>query len=318
MEIMKKRYISLAFLLALVGCSEVLDVTTKYDKDCIVLNVVNGPMATKATNDGSEYERQINRLDCFFYVKGALNNCVYYQKITNSSAVIGRQEIPFYVDESVINTVFPSSDECDVFVIANYPGSDDWTTTYKNTSVESLKKIVLDLFEKETDGTYRHDAVDKPFVMSGFDIATKGTNNNATGTIPLVRAASKITIKLKIPEWLEVSESVGNDDETDTGTEAVTVRYAPVVNDADGKIPFETTFHYGVSKTYLNTDYNDELVDGSYPDGDYFSSPVTSYKDLAFTDGATAEEGDITPAKSRFHSIHTQGPGPKVRTMLHT
>ena len=288
---MNKLYISIAILLTFVGCTKVFEETSKYDKDCILLNVYNGPMKTKATNEGTEYERQINRLDCFFYVKGALNNCVYYQKVTNNDAIIGQQEIPFFVDESVINTIFPGSNsECDVFVIANYPGTDDWATKYQSTSVESLKMIVLDLFEKESDGTYKHDAVNKPFVMSGFYIATKGNNNNATGTIPLVRAASKITIKLKIPEWLDVTETVGSADPNNTGTQTGQVRYYPVVKDTDNKIPFKTVFHNGVSKTYLNTDYNDELVDGSYPDGDYFSSPVTSYKNLNFTDGATDEE----------------------------
>ena len=290
MEIMKKLYISLAFLLTLVGCAEVLEETTRYDKDCIVLNVVNGPMATKATNEGSEYERQINRLDCFFYVKGALDNCVYYQKIVNNTAVIGQQEIPFYVDETVINTIFPSGTECDVFVIANYPGSGDWTTTYKNTSVESLKNIVLELFEQETDGTYKHDAVDKPFVMSGFHIATKGDNNNATGTIPMVRAASKITISVKIPEWIEVTEITGDSSEGNTTTTPTKVKYYPhLENDSEGKIPLRTAFHHGVSKTYLNNDYNSQLVDGDYADGgDYFSSPMTAYKNLVFTAGADA------------------------------
>ena len=249
-----------------------------------MLNVVNGPMATKATNEGSEYERQINRLDCFFYVKGALDNCVYYQKIVNNTAVIGQQEIPFYVDETVINTIFPSGTECDVFVIANYPGSGDWTTTYENTSVESLKNIVLELFEQETDGSYKHDAVDKPFVMSGFHIATKGDNNNATGTIPMVRAASKITISVKIPEWIEVTEITGDSSEGNTTTTPTKVKYYPhLENDSEGKIPLRTAFHHGVSKTYLNNDYNSQLVEG-----DYFSSPMTAYKNLVFTAGADA------------------------------
>lgn len=283
MKMMKNIYKSLAILLTLVGCTEVLDETQRYEKDCIVLNVFNGPMSTKATNDGTEYERQINRLDCFFYVKEELDNCVYYQKLTNNSAVIGQQKIPFYVDESVINTIFPNNfTECDVFVIANYPGNDDWSTTYKNTSVESLQNIVLNLFEKETDGTYKHDAVDKPFVMSGLDVATKGTNNNATGTIPMVRAASKVTIKVKIPEWIEVTEITGDSSADGTTTTSTVIRYYPhLENDSEGKIPLRTAFHYGVSETYLANDYNDKLEED-----DYFSTDLTAYHNLVFTAGA--------------------------------
>ena len=289
---MKKTYILFAFLFTLIGCTEILEETTELGEDCIVLNVYNGPMVTKATNAGAEYERQIKRLDCFFYVKDALDKCVYYQKVENTEAKIGSQEIPFYVDESIIDAIFPGNNTtCDVVVIANYPDTDDWETTYSNTSVESLKNIVLNLFEKETDGTYKHDAADKPFVMYGFKQATKGDNKNAAGTIPLVRAASKITMRVKMPEWIEVTEIAGDSSADGTTTTLTEVRYYPHLdNDSDGKLPLRTAFHNGVCKTYLNNDYNDQLADGDYTKGgDYFSTGMTAYKDLIFTDGADDE-----------------------------
>ena len=278
---MRNINILLAIFLTLVSCTEILDETPNFDKDCIVLNVFNGPMSTKATNDGTEYERQINRLDCFFFEKDALDKCVYYKKIENASSVIGRQEVPIFVDEYVIKTIFPTLDECDVFVIANYPGSGDWTNTYKNTSVSSLQKIVLDLSEKGTDGTYVHDAADKPFVMSGFDIATKGDDKNASGTVSMVRAASKITITVKIPEWIEVEEVIGDASVGGTTTEVASVKYYPYLDlDTDGEVPLRTSFHHGVIKTYLDEDYKDKLV----PE-DYFSTDETTYKSAVFTDG---------------------------------
>ena len=100
----------------------------------------------------------------------------------------------------------------------------------------------------------------------------------------MVRAASKITISVKIPEWIEVTEITGDSSEGNTTTTPTTVKYYPhLENDSEGKIPLRTAFHHGVSKTYLNNDYNSQLVEG-----DYFSSPMTAYKNLVFTAGADA------------------------------
>lgn len=292
--IMKNIIISLLAIFTFVNCTGLLEETSTYDKDCILLNIYNGPMSTKATNPGDEYERQIKRLDCFFFVKDALNSCVYYQKVTNTEEVIGRQEIPFFVDATVINKIFPGTNTtCDVYVIANYPGNGDWSDSYESTTVEDLNKIVLDLFDKEADGTTnKHDAVEKPFVMSGLDIATKGINNNAKGTIPLVRAASKITLKLRIPEWIQVEEVIGDVSAEGTTTTTSNVKYYPYLNpDGEGKVPFRTTFSYGVSKTYLNADYNGELEEI-----DYFTTheSPTAYNNPVLTEGNNNSPGYYT------------------------
>ena len=291
---MKNIIISLLAIFTFVNCTGLLEETSTYDKDYILLNIYNGPMSTKATNPGDEYERQIKRLDCFFFVKDALNSCVYYQKVTNTEEVIGRQEIPFFVDATVINKIFPGTNTtCDVYVIANYPGNGDWSDSYESTTVEDLNKIVLDLFDKEADGTTnKHDAFEKPFVMSGLDIATKGINNSAKGTIPLVRAASKITLKLKIPEWIQVEEVIGDDSAEGTTTTTSIVEYYPYLNpDGEGKVPFRTTFSYGVSKTYLNADYNGQLVEN-----DYFTThdSPTAYNNPVFTEGKNNSPGYYT------------------------
>ena len=103
---MKNIIISLLAIFTFVNCTGLLEETSTYDKDCILLNIYNGPMSTKATDPGDEYERQIKRLDCFFFVKDASNkSCVYYQKVTNTEKVIGRQEIPFFVNANVIDRI---------------------------------------------------------------------------------------------------------------------------------------------------------------------------------------------------------------------
>ena len=91
-----------------------------YGEDYIVLNVSNGPM-TMAEGD-TDYERKLNRLDCFFYVKGKTNEpCVHYHKAEVND--LGSATIPFIVDDLKLKEIFPSGSLCDVFVIANIPGN---------------------------------------------------------------------------------------------------------------------------------------------------------------------------------------------------
>ena len=240
MKMKKLLYIFIVFSLGLVSCTERLDIPNAVPADCIMLNVFNSPM-TKAQNwAGLDYERQLLRLDCFFYPKGQTDApCVYYQKVDVNE--IGSAEIPFYVDESVINTIFPSSDECDVFVIANLT-SGTFAKGQTGTDVPTLSKTVLTL-----DGN--RDAIDKPFIMQGLHIATKGDNNNASGTIPLHRAAAKVTITVNIPEKIEIEYE-----------NADKVTMIPVLSEDTGAIPFKTAFHNGVKKTYLRDDYSSQLV----------------------------------------------------------
>ena len=243
MKMKKLLYIFIALSFGLMSCSDVIetpDIPDSLPADCIMLDVYNSPM-TKAQNwAGLDYERQLLRLDCFFYPKGKTNApCVYYQKVDVNE--LGSAEIPFYVDESVINTIFPTSDECDVFVIANLT-SGSFAKGQTGTDVPTLSKTVLTL------GADR-DAIDKPFIMQGLHIATKGDNNNASGTIPLHRAAAKVTITVNIPEKIEIEYE-----------NADKVTMIPVLSEDTGAVPFKTAFHNGVKKTYLRDDYSSQLV----------------------------------------------------------
>ena len=230
-----------------------------------MLKVFNGPM-TKAVTDrsGEEYEKTLKRLDCFFYVKEQTDRpCVYYQKVDVDEVTTA--EIPFYVDESVINTIFPGGNTtCDVFVIANLP-SGTFAAGMTGTDVATLNKIQLQLGQG-------YDAIDQNFLMAGIDVATKGNNNNATGTIPLYRAAAKITVSVSIPAEITVEYESADD-----------VRMTPVLTDDTGAVTLKTAFHNGVTKTYLRDDYSDQIV----PD-DFFYTEKKSYTYVSTT-AATAD-----------------------------
>ena len=250
---MKKNiYIILILAFGLFSCYNKEANLNDVPADCIMLNVFNSPMTKAVDPNGAEYERELKRLDCFFYVKGATDQpCVYYQKINLDK--IGSAEIPFYVDEATINSIFPSGNTtCDVFVLANLPDG-----TYSNglsgTDVNTLSKRVLELGNN-------YDAVDKPFIMAGLDEATKGDYNNATGIIPLYRAAAKITVTVNIPEKIIIKQDGAAD-----------VVMAPVFSDNNNLTTLKTSFNNGAKKTNIESSYiiNNEV--------DLFSTDKKNY-----------------------------------------
>ena len=238
-------YILVAFAFSLVSCSEDLYQEQDTYADSIVIRVFNSPM-TKVSDHGLAIERKLNSLDCFFYKEGKTDEpCVYY--IHEDVDATGQSEIIRNVDESVIKTIFGDKSTCEVFVIANLPSDITLPTNGIGTEVPTLSKIALEL-EKG------YDDYDGPFVMAGLDIAEKGDNNNASGEIPLVRAASKITLTVTVPE--EITAADGK----------VMVPIFEALNKEDQiEGTLKTAFHYGVKKSYLYDAYTGE--------NEFFNSP---------------------------------------------
>ena len=227
------------FCLAVVSCTEEVPVPD-YSKDHIVLNVFNSPMTRAEGDPSTVYERQLNRLDCFFYVKDHTDQqpCVYYHKAEVND--LGSATIPFYVNDLVLKEIFPSGSLCDVFVIANLLGNPTFEAKTEETTMQALGKYVLDMTEEE------YDVVGKPFVMTGSSTVQKGKNSNATATINLARVASKVTMTVKVPKKIEVKQGEN------------TVTMLPVLVDNEGNVPLKTSFHYGTSKSYLSEAYSED------------------------------------------------------------
>lgn len=203
-----------------------------YGEDYIVLKVSNSAM-TMAEGD-TDYERQLNRLDCFFYVKDQTDQpCVYYHKAEVND--LGGATIPFYVNDLVLKEIFPSGSLCDVFVIANIPGNPTFEAKAQGTDMQSLGERLLDM----TAGEY--DVIGKPFVMTGGGKVQKNKNSSATATISLARVASKVTMTVKVPKSITVKNSEGAD-----------VTKYPVLEDNEGNVTLKTSFHYGANKGYLS------------------------------------------------------------------
>ena len=234
----------------LVGCSEDLGHLGSYGEDCIVLNIYNTSLTKAVEVKGEEYERTLNRLDCFFYAKGATDQpCIYYQKVDNVNKV-GEAEIPLYVDESLITSIFGDEGTCEVFVIANLSteiiGNRNFAAGQDNTDVETLGEFLLE----RDNGNY--DAIGKPFVMAGLAECKKDSRNNAEATIALVRAAAKVTFSVIIPQSIIVTEKTLIEGEV---YESVEREMKPVITEESMTV----AFHNGAGKAYIY---------GTYPIGD--------------------------------------------------
>lgn len=235
---MKRIYtVLLLICFAVVSCTE--DVLKEdYGKDYIVLDIYNSPMtkATEALN--TDYERKLNRLDCFFYVKDQTDQaCVYYHKVDVND--YRQVTLPIYVKDSVMDEIFSAGMLCDVFVIANYPGSQEFSPGADGTDVESLKSYVLDMKQN------KYDAVGEPFVMTGSGTVQRGRNSATTATISLKRVAAKVTMTVKVPKSILV----------DKGTDKITM--LPVLTDDQGNKQLKSSFRYGTAKSYLGGIYPD-------------------------------------------------------------
>lgn len=253
-------YIALAILcFAVVSCTNEVPVPEE-SQDYIVLNVFNSPMTMAEGDPNTDYERQLNRLDCFFYVKDKTNEpCVYYHKAEVND--LGSATIPFYVNDLVLKEIFPSGSLCDVFVIANLPGNPTFEAKGENTTMQALGELVLDM----TEGEY--DVVDKPFVMTGSSKVQKGKNSSATANISLQRVASKVTMTVKVPKSIEVENSDGSK-----------VTMLPVLVDNERNVPLKTSFRYGTKKSYLSGAFEDN------PQDNYIITDKIPYRLLKETD----------------------------------
>lgn len=269
-----KRLIYVAMLMCsvLAGCTEELGEQVSLDGCNIVLNLRNSQMTKAGDEDEpTRYERELKRLDCFFYVKGETHQpCVYYHKAQMIDAV-GSAELVCNVEESVMSNLFPDNNTvCDVFIIANLPNSlasnNQFESGGEGTEIPTLEKFVLD----KTSGDY--DAFNKQFVMLGSAEAQRyGKGNAETETISLVRAAAKVTFSVVVPESITVTEN----------SEQVT--YEPANN------TLEAYFHNGSHKSYLK---------GDYPTSS--SDLFVTTESLTFKQTGTIEGTDDAPAKTIY------------------
>lgn len=248
-------YILTSLLLTCTSCVGELGMDDGLKKkDGIVLTICNAPLTKAVDNTGEAYERELKTLDIFFYPKGqTAEPCVFYHHV-DLNATFGQTEVNIYVVEDAIRKIFPTQNLCDIFVIANLPADVKpadavYAAGSEDTRLPVLESYVLDNSEAN------YDAIDKPFVMAGLGTAQKDSKKNAEGTISLVRASSKVTLSVAIPEYLDVEI-------TDENKVTRTVRMVHPILDTPDVNTMNAAFHNGSYKGYLFKGV-DEAVEGN-------------------------------------------------------
>ena len=278
---MRRIYIYIIMLLGLCSCTSDLDDLQNLGKDCIAITVYNTSMGTKADDfpvnphEGTEKERLLTRLDIFLYPEGKTGEeCVFYKHVSGLSNTSGKEVVPVYVSEEIAGRLFPDdATQCDVYVVANMP--DDVTFTGKE-KVADIQTITLKSNEFKgvvaSDGSF---VAPEKFIMSSYDSA-KSTGvckvtkagDSITGTVPLKRAASKITMTILVPEFINVTATDVSD------SQVYNEVWRPYFSDPADPTKGVYTMHMGFHKGLLQT-----VVDGpnnivTPSDGDDKADPI--------------------------------------------
>lgn len=263
-----KRFIYILFTFSLIfsSCNE-LELQTPTVEDGIVLTISNSSM-TKVNDAGTDYEKKLNTVHFFFYPKGQTNSpCVFYHKEDFGGSTSGKEQVKIYVIEDAISKIFPAENTCEIFAIANLPeyltpaeNSNIFKDNSEYTRLDVLQRYILKL-DDENDPSYlpTHDGVNKPFVMAGLGTAQKDSKKNATGSINLRRAASKVTISVAVPEYIDNVPVVEN------GVERFVRMVPPPFEQEPDISTMNAAFHNGTYKGYLYSDV-DEAVDTFFID----------------------------------------------------
>ena len=255
-------YILIIMILCLCSCTSDLD--DLQGKDCIALTVYNTSMSTKANgdvtkDDGTERERLLTRLDIFLYPAGS-ETCVFYKHVTGLNNTSGSERVPVYVSEEIASALFPGdAAQCDVYVVANMP---DDVVFEGNETVEEIKEIAIRSEEFKgvvaSDGSF---VMPENFIMASYDETSKTDickvtkdGDNITGAVPLKRAASKITMTILVPEYLEVKAK-----DVSANEEKIEI-WRPYFIDPANPESGINSMHIGLHKGLLQTMVGDDNV----------------------------------------------------------
>lgn len=324
-------YIFLIALLSFCSCTPELSEQTGKKDNCVELTLHNMDMGTKAVDDpGTESERKISRLDIFFYTTGSSGNCLFHAQRTGLNSTSGTTSVSVYIPSEITNTLLPGNNDnhkhCDVAVIANLPEEITFNGT-ENTSKANLKSLVVSSDEFKnvvaSDGSF--NAPDN-FLMYG-----EGTVSHVNGhaghkyfssDVNLTRAASKMTLRFWIPEYVmvDVKDENGNPAKDDYGN-PIKDKWIPYFVDpsdaSKGVSHMHMGFHKGITTTFIDpapTQYNAEKVfetgytdDFTYSRSEQKGSDNKNYHlyscDVSFYSYAFSWTGEDTDIKAPFFTL---------------
>ena len=235
-------------------------------ENCITLKICNSSLKTKVDREGNDIENTINTLDFYFFPQGATeSNSTFYKRVTFENGVKESVDVHLYITEAEFKQIFPYNGQhnCVVFVIANLP-ADALPQEGAPTTLQALKSIHLENDFIDANG---NPVVPASFVMHGENTLTRSSDkdNSVTGEVTLYRAASKITLRLKLPDHILVPkyDSDGNLFVDQSGN-AVNEVWTPEFSASGATGGIAGTFvslRNGVSADCLAAEYNPQPAD---------------------------------------------------------
>ncbi len=229
-------YISvlLSAVLALTSCEKepALDPS---DGDAVTICLSPARMAaTRATEYGADplNENVITGFKLYFYSENSETAAAKYiypptglASATNTGALVdgtngltadpstGEVTLKLSLDKTVAETLFTSdASHCYVYAVANTGDLVTLPSTVGDaaTAMGEIKKlpVLAEFGPTKTEDPYAE--VQDDFVMDGFATLDRDEDNNITGTVPMYRAAAKITFTVKEVKDVEDRDAEGN------------------------------------------------------------------------------------------------------------
>lgn len=274
-------YLSIALfaLIAAASCQrESVDRTDGQEDGGIQLTFVCAGQDTKGTMDGDDAfnENVLTTIDYFLYPEGGTGSNAYLKGHVTMS---GRTSFNVLVNTSQLQVLFGGAGEgshCDVYAIANYPGL---------TSDFNAASDTLSLRNLAVSAHFNAASVQTDFVMSGHSkavIINKNLVRAAEGTVPLNRAASKITFECRIADHVDITNNIYSNGEIVGST---TTTWVPICSGigaylvhgfSNGKVggdPVSVT--EDALYKYAQRTMTDSDEDGWYSTDPFYSYPQT-------------------------------------------
>ena len=238
----------------------------------------NGDEGSRSEDNDNMYnEDKIDCLDIFLYLKDAeLDEPAKVRKTIKDVNARSSKEVTFSLTTEQVDNLFPNgATECGIYVIANRPDNLTWDKE-KMYTVGELKALTVTAnfayFNESKE--YQQQAnfvMDSDFKVGedGYDKVSLNTATHALeGTVPLFRAASKIS--LKITDVTPVA--VTNED----GEQLYVTSEGEVVTTAEGNTSLVWNADIDAMKVRLNYGVNKTTIDNivkpyTIVKADYFS-----------------------------------------------
>ncbi len=224
----------LSAVLALTSCEKepALDPS---DGDAVTICLSPARMAaTRATEYGADplNENVITGFKLYFYSENSETAAAKYiypptglASATNTGALVdgtngltadpstGEVTLKLSLDKTVAETLFTSdASHCYVYAVANTGDLVTLPSTVGDaaTAMGEIKKlpVLAEFGPTKTEDPYAE--VQDDFVMDGFATLDRDEDNNITGTVPMYRAAAKITFTVKEVKDVEDRDAEGN------------------------------------------------------------------------------------------------------------